>query len=580
GAQFTQLWLFAQRQWMQFVWLGLIFGTFVMVLSWVRRGAAKWTDEDPSLKRASLVLHLPVAMAGILSLLVCSQLFEQSPRLFWAILSTLALVPINVILRALIQRSLFPVLNALCVFVLIAEIRKVAATVPELSRLLLLLEMIGAALFLAWFIRSTRSELAAATSHKVARAAARLGLLLFAGIFFANVFGYVRMANYLAAGTLSASYSAILLYAAAVSLAGLIFFALRVRPLSELRLVSHHRALIHRRCTSLLFFLAAVIWALVALGEFSLRVPLLEHATAFLNAEIGYRSLQFSLGAVLAFALTLWIAVLLSRFIRFVLEEDVYRRLHLASGPAYAASSLLHYIILLVGFFAAMAALGMDMTRFAVLGGALGLGLGFGLQNIVNNFVSGLILLFERPVNVGDVVQVGETTGVIQRIGIRASVIRIANSSELIVPNSMLISEKVTNWTLSNRQRRIELQVGVAYGSDPRRVIDLLTSVAVAHPLAAKIPTPQTLMTAFGTDSLNFEMRLWTNDYDNWMQIKSDVAVAVNEALAAAAIAIPFPQRDLHLQSIDPAVLELLKNTPSMKPALPDAEKPKTNELV
>ncbi len=579
GAQFTQLWMFAQRQWMHFVWIGLIFGSFVMVLSWVQRGAAKWTDEDPAMKRASLVLQFPVAMAAILSLLVSPPLFEQSPRLLWAILSTFALVPLSIILRGLIERSLFPVLNTLFVFVVLAQIRKIAAAVPELSRLLLLLEMIGGAIFLVWFIRSTRSDAAAATSHKMVRAAARFGLVLLAVIFLADVFGYVRMANYLAAGTLSASYSAILLYAAAVSLAGLIFFALRVRPLSELRLVNHHRALIQQRCTGVLYFAAAVIWALVALGEFSLSVPVLESVATFLNAEMGYGSLQFSLGAVLAFALTLWIAVLLSRFIRFVLEEDVYRRLRLASGPSYAASSLLHYVILLVGFFAAIAALGVDMTQFAVLGGALGVGLGFGLQNIVNNFVSGLILLFERPVNVGDVVQVGDTTGLIQRIGIRASVIRIANSSELIVPNSMLISDKVTNWTLSNRQRRIELQIGVAYGTDPRRVIDLLTSVAVAHPLTARIPIPQTLMTGFGADSLNFEMRLWTNDYDNWMQIKSDVAVAVNEALAAAGIVIPFPQRDLHLQSIDPAVLELLRNASGMKPTLPEGGKLKKEEL-
>jgi len=129
----------------------------------------------------------------------------------------------------------------------------------------------------------------------------------------------------------------------------------------------------------------------------------------------------------------------------------------------------------------------------------------------------------------------------------------------LIVPNGQLISDKVTNWTLSNRQRRIELRVGVAYGSDPKRVIALLTEVAGAHPLALKCPAPQTLMTEFGTDSLNFEVRLWTDDYDQWLQIKSDVAVAIADALAEAKIQIPFSQRDLHLQSIDPAVAEYLR---------------------
>ncbi len=127
------------------------------------------------------------------------------------------------------------------------------------------------------------------------------------------------------------------------------------------------------------------------------------------------------------------------------------------------------------------------------------------------------------------------------------------------MPNGQLISERVTNFTLSNRQRRIEINVGVAYGTDPKRVIALLTDVAGAHPLAAKNPAPQTIMTEFGTDSLNFSVRVWTDEYDQWLQIKSDVAVAITEALTNANITIPFPQRDLHLQSIDPAVADALR---------------------
>jgi len=159
---------------------------------------------------------------------------------------------------------------------------------------------------------------------------------------------------------------------------------------------------------------------------------------------------------------------------------------------------------------------------------------------------------------VGDVIEVEGATGRIQRIGIRASIIRLANSSELIVPNGMLISEKVGNWTLSNRQRRMELGVGVAYGTDPKRVIDLLKSAAAAHPLVATRPAPEAYMQGFGADALLFELLFWTDDFDHWPQVKSDVAVAVNSALAEAKIEIPFPQRDLHLQSIEPAIAAAL----------------------
>ena len=561
GAQSLQLRSYIARNGSQFIYLTLIFSGLVVVLFWVKRRAAKWTDEDPQLERANRVLQLPIATAAVMTFFISRPLFDEAPRLFWAVLATITLPPLVVILRRLIDRHFFPILNALIVFYLVAQLRRVVASLPGLSRLILLLEMVGGLIFVIWFIRSTRSPTRASgtTSRKATRAAARIGLVLFAAVLLTNVLGYFRLANYLATGALITAYLAILFYVAVGVVAGLIFFALHVRPFSGLSVVRRHRALLQYRLTRGLSFVALIAWALLSLDAFSLRGPLIDLLTSWVTAEVGYKSLRISLGAIFAFVLTIWIATLLSRFIRFLLEEDIYDRFHLSRGPSYAISTLLHYVILLAGFFVAIAALGVDMTKFTVLAGALGVGIGFGLQNIVNNFVSGLILLFERPVNVGDVVQVQNEIGVIRRIGIRASIIRLFNSSELIVPNGQLISDKVTNWTLSNRQRRIELKVGVAYGSDPKRVIALLTEVASAHPLAAKNPAPQTLMTDFGADSLNFEVRIWTDEYEQWVQIKSDVAVAIADALAEAKIAIPFPQRDLHLQSIDPSVAAALR---------------------
>ncbi len=561
SAQSFQLRTYLAANWPQFIYLGLVFCGLAIALFWVKRRAAKWTEDDPLLERANRVLQLPVATAAVLTLLVCRPLFEEAPRVFWAAVAAVTLLPIVLILRRLLDRLLFPILNGLVVFYVLAQLRRLAASLPGLSRLVLLLEMVGGAIFLLWFIRSTRLPALATstTSRKTTRAAARIGLLLFASVFLAAALGYFRLANYLANGALVAAYLAVFFYAAAGVVAGLIFFALHIRPLSALSVVRRHRPLLQSRLARGVFIIASATWLLMSLDAFSLRVPLFARLRSWVTAELSFQSLHISLGAILAFALTIWIAALLSRFIRFLLEEDIYDRFHLNRGSAYAISTLLHYVVLLAGFLVAIAALGVDMTKFTVLAGALGVGIGFGLQNIVNNFVSGLILLFERPVNVGDVVQVQNDVGVIRRIGIRASIIRLFDSSELIVPNGQLISEKVTNFTLSNRQRRIEINLGVAYGTEPKRVIALLTEVAAAHPLAAKNPPPQTLMTEFGTDALNFSVRLWTDEYDQWLQIKSDVAVALTEALTAAKITIPFPQRDLHLQSIDPAVAEILR---------------------
>src|SRR5262249_42934582 len=158
---------------------------------------------------------------------------------------------------------------------------------------------------------------------------------------------------------------------------------------------------------------------------------------------------------------------------RFVLEEDIYPRVTLPRGVPFALSTLLHYFILVFGFFVALGVLGVDFTKTTILAGAFGVGIGFGLQNVVNNFVSGLILLFERPVQVGDTVVIRDVSGEVQHIGIRSCIVRTADGAEVILPNAVLISDPVTNWTLSNRLRRITLAVGVGYDSDPARVIEL-----------------------------------------------------------------------------------------------------------
>jgi small-conductance mechanosensitive channel len=454
----------------------------------------------------------------------------------------------------LIDRHLFPILHALVVFFLLAQFRGLAATLPVLARLMLLLEMIGGAIFLLWFIRSTRLTAQATPSRRTTRAAARVGLVLFGAVFLANSLGYVALANYLGAAALTAAYAAILLYAGAGILEGLMFFALQIWPLASLAVVKRHGPLLRRRVAWLIYFGAFVLWVLLTLDAFGLRAAVVERVTAFINAEFAVRSLHISFGAVLAFALTVWIALLLSRFVRFLLEEEIYERVHLARGSSYAVSTILHYIILLGGFFAALAATGADMTKFALLAGAFGVGIGFGLQIIFNNFFSGLILLFERPIQVGDVVEVGAATGVVQRIGIRASIIRLPNSSELIVPNGQLISEKVTNRTFASRQARLELRIGVGYGSDPERVIELLTQAAAAHQLVAKTPAPEAFMKEFGADALQFDLVFWTDTPARQLRVRSDVAVAMNAALRGAGIEIPFPQRTVHLQGGDAAV--------------------------
>jgi small-conductance mechanosensitive channel len=551
GAQAALVREYLEREWTKLIYIALLFIAFVIVMLRVKRQVAHWTDKDRALERSNRVLQLPFSTASLLAIVAARLILYDAPRGVWIMLGMLALIPIVVVLRSLIDRHLFPLVNALVVFYLIAQLRVLTAPIPALSRVILLLETVGGLIFLIWFVRARRRSGPRTTSNKTARIASSIAVAGFGATIVTNSLGYVALANYLSLGILSAAYFAVILYAAARILEGLVLFALRTRPLASLGMIQRHQTLLQGRITLLIKVAAIVTWALLSLGAFSLREAVISRTVALFGADIGVRWFRISLGAVAACALTIWITLLLSRFLRFLLQEEVYHRFQLARGPAYAVSTLVHYVVLLVGFYVAIAALGADMTKFAILAGAFGVGAGFGLQNIFNNFFSGLILLFERPVQVGDLIQVGDQTGVVRRIGIRASIIALDDKSQLIIPNGQLISEKVTNRTYSSLQKRMELTIRTAYGEDPEQVIGLLVKTATAHPSVTKDPSPEAVLKQFGEDALVFVLGFTTEDVSRSAFVQSDVAVAVNAALREAGIEIPVPQRIVHVEQND-----------------------------
>ena len=196
------------------------------------------------------------------------------------------------------------------------------------------------------------------------------------------------------------------------------------------------------------------------------------------------------------------------------------------------------------------------MSKLTLLLGALGVGIGFGLQNIFNNLVSGIILAFERPINEGDIIEVGSLLGTVKQIGIRASTILTVEGAEVIVPNGNLISNELINWTLSDQKRRVEIQIGVKYGTDPRQVIQILRDIADKHENVLNDPEPLCLFSAHGESSLDFRLLCWIPDADERLRLASDLTVEVNEALQRAGIEIPFPQRDLHVRSVEGKVMD------------------------
>lgn len=254
------------------------------------------------------------------------------------------------------------------------------------------------------------------------------------------------------------------------------------------------------------------------------------------------------IGGILVFAALLIVIGWIKRWIdRRWLQHIVMER-----GAREALITLFGYIAFIVALLVGLTQAGVDLRGLAIVSGALALGIGFGLQEIANNFVSGLILLFERPIRAGDFVTVGNIEGFVRKISIRATEIETLDNQNVLVPNSELVSGRVTNWVLRDPHGRIRIVVGVAYGSDVEKVRDILQDVASQHPEVitdGRAPAPRALFMGFGDSSLDFELRCRINRIDRRFAVSSDLNFEIDAAFRKAGIRIPFPQRDLHIVS-------------------------------
>jgi small-conductance mechanosensitive channel len=521
-------------------------GLFLYLRAHESRGAEDETTE------AVRIFQRPYAAAFLLAAVPAHYLlYAAAPSVARGVIGITSLVAILRTTPILLPASAHAAIYAVATLFFIDRFRDLIAGMPLLERLVFTSEMIFAIVALGLFQRPALLSHFSPSPRWSAMLgfAVRLGIVLLGAAIVASVIGS-EIGRVVAVGVFSASYVAMLLSVAYEVMTDVVGLAARSQRLRRLHMFEHHSELLRRRTLSLLRFVAILIWFQVTLDRFGIGESLYGAVGGLLSARLNVGMLSLSLGGVLSLAATLAVAVYTSRFVRFILNEDVLPRLRLGRGVSNAVSATVHQIILIVGFLAALAAGGVDLTQFGILAGALGVGIGFGLQNVVNNFVSGIILLFERPIQPGDTIEVGTLIGEVRRIGMRASIVRTFEGAEVIVPNASLISDQVVNWTLSDQVRRIDVNVSVAYGTDPEKVIALLREVAQNDERLMREPGPTVLFLKFGESALEFQLRSWTADFAHWIVIRSELHVAVNRALRDAGITIPFPQTDLHLKSL------------------------------
>jgi len=256
-------------------------------------------------------------------------------------------------------------------------------------------------------------------------------------------------------------------------------------------------------------------------------------------------------GALLASIIVFALGYAAARLFQGWLDVQVLQPAGISGGVRHSIRTGVGYVGILIAALAAVSYAGFNLSSLAIVAGAFSIGIGFGLQNLVNNFVSGLILLAERPIRVGDLVVVGGEEGYVRKISVRSTEIETFDRAHVLIPNSSFVSDKVKNWTLRNSVRRVTISIGTAYGCNPRQVRDVLLKVARSNPDILRAPEPVVDLKEFGASSLNFVLYVFIDDISKTVRVRTDLSMAIFDAFADAGIEIPFTQTDVNIRNID-----------------------------
>jgi small-conductance mechanosensitive channel len=542
------------------------------LLIWLSWRSRKTVTTEPAMQAAAKVLRRPLSAWLLLVLIGVPFFFVDAPLVLHQVALLLALVPV---LRLLPQR-VYEVLGRWpfvgTVLYLLYRLSIFLVGQPLHYRLYTLVLALLTAAVLVWLLVSSKNRHERAGTpapHGAVRLAAWAAVAALLVAIIANVVGNVSLAEMLTGAVLDSAYIGLALYAGANVVASILSLLLARREMTRFRVITQHAGPLLAGVTRLVMFAALAAWFVFVLNEFRIARPLFGAARAILAHPLEAGQISVTLGSILLFIVSVYLAFWVARTVRVVLRDEVLPQMDLPRGVGNSISSLSYYGLVLVGLMVALAAAGFETSQFALIFGALGIGIGLGLQNIVNNFVSGLILMFERPIQPGDVVEVSGTSGTVRNIGMRATTLTTFEGADVVVPNGTLLSEKLINWTLSDMNRRIDVEVGVAYGSDPRRVLTLLREVAEGTPGITAMPVPAIVFKGFGPSSLDFSIRAWTDNFGDWVTIRTEMTARVYEALAREGITIPYPQQDVHIRSVSPGIGQPFTSAVPPQPGAP-----------
>jgi len=555
---------------------------FIIILFLFKNHIKKWSEDrlDTSLNASLHIIFNPLSTSLLLSLLLAGVFYPDFPSVK-ALSKTLMLIPLMVILPGIVPdiRKRF-----LYVFVILVLLTRAATLVSDLTILtrFIYLAINIIAIITIWPVIKPGSKMKQFRSGSWWNFGLFINKLAFIGFsisIISNIVGNVVLTVFLTDSGISAIFWGVLFYVLVIVLESLIALIMQTDLASATTLVKQYPDEVVKHTRKLIRTISFFIWLAIVAKSLIVYDLITDWLTGIFTNSFSLGTLSISIGSILSFFIAIWVSFTIARFIRFILEEEVLTHFNLPRGVPGAIGMITRLIIIVFGFIVAFGLAGIDFSNIALIFGALGVGIGFGLQSIFNNLVSGLILAFERPIQVKDIIQIASLNlmGEVKEIGFRASTIRTFDGAEVIVPNGNLIANEMINWTLSDKRRRQEILVGVEYGSDLKKILKVLNTTVSNHENVMKNPGPLMIFNGFGDSSLNFRVLFWTH-FDVGLTTKSAVGIAIDEALKAAGITIPFPQTDLHVRSIDDDVKKILTPNKRVNKTVETIKKPSVSK--
>jgi small-conductance mechanosensitive channel len=473
--------------------------------------------------------------------------FRGSQETWGLLFSTIGLVCFARINSALDPASWKrPFVYAVIIVYIVTRLTQLIMMPLPLVRLFTVLAALAGLLFCLWCAGEARRQ----KDSRVYRWVLQLGVCFLAFVIIAEIWGKHGLAEFLFLSMLRSIVNVLAFMLLMYIIRGFIEWIFRTSSLRRMELFYQNINVIVQRVA--LFINVAICGFILLPGIlfiWGVYDELSEAIEDLLSLGFNIGDQRISLGLVVISAGIIYGSFLVSSIVQKLLMDQVLAKRRVEAGVRVSIARLVHYVLIFIGFAMALLALGFEFTKLTIILSALGIGIGFGLQGIVNNFVSGLILLFERPVRVGDYIELGGKWAEIKNIGLRASTVQTFDQADVIIPNADLVTNQVINWTLTNRLVRLTIPVGVAYGSDIALVMETLMESAKENSKVAETPTPQVLYLSFGESALEFELRVWVLDADNWLVVSSELHQEIDRRFRKAKIEIAFPQRDLHLRS-------------------------------